>query len=72
MLTSSGFAFIHFEVYSIDSSKMINDSHEVFSFNRLFLKLNYSSSFVTNWHFSLALVSLVLFAWEEIEIVVSN
>ena len=34
------FFFHSVEVYSIDSSKMIGNSPEVFNFNRLFLKLN--------------------------------
>ena len=34
------FCFHSFEVYSIDSSKMIGNSPEVSNFNRLFLKLN--------------------------------
>ena len=34
------FCFHSFEVYSIDSSKMIGNFPEVSNFNRLFLKLN--------------------------------
>ena len=40
MLTTSCFFVYSFEVYSIDSSKMIGNSLEVSNFNRLFLKLN--------------------------------
>ena len=32
--------FYSFGIYSIDSSKMVSNSPEVFNFNRLFLKLN--------------------------------
>ena len=40
-ISSSFDAFIHFEAYSIDSSKMIGNSPaEVSGFDRLFLKLN--------------------------------
>jgi hypothetical protein len=39
--SSSGFAFIHFEVYSTHSSKTTGNSPEISTFNRwLFLKLN--------------------------------
>ena len=34
------FCFHSFEVYSIDTSKMIGNSPEVSNFNRLFLRLN--------------------------------
>ena len=40
MLDIVQFRFHYFEVYSIDSSKMIDTSHEVSNFNQLFLKLN--------------------------------
>ena len=40
MLTSSGFAYIYLEVYSIDSSQMISKFPEVLNLNRLFLELN--------------------------------
>ena len=40
MLTSSGFTFESFEVYSIDSSKKISKVPEVLNFNWLFLELN--------------------------------
>ena len=45
MFTSSGLLYL-FEIYSIDSSKMIGNSYEVSNFNRLFLKLN---RFIWNW-----------------------
>ena len=34
------FSFVKLGVYSIDSSKMIDNFHVDFNFNRLFLKLN--------------------------------